>query len=175
MSFASQAAEEGKTALTFQETLRVHQAMVFSIAYHFLRDPSAAEEIAQDVFLQLYRRFDEIESVDHARFWLRKTASHRAIDYVRKHKKASVALEDIAEPSVAPAAGDPFLNRKLQALIASLPETPRMLTILRYQEEMMPEEIAETLDMPVRTVKSHLHRALTLLREKMARTVGDSR
>ena len=173
---AERAGEADSTPPTFSDVLRANQGMVFSIAYHFLRDRAAAEEVAQDVFLQLYRSFDELKSAGHAVFWLRRVASNRSIDYVRKRKlQAAVALEDVAEPSVREEPGDPMLNRKLQALIASLPETSRMVMILRYQEELMPEEIARTLDMPVRTVKSHLQRSLAMLREKIGRSMGEIR
>jgi len=47
-----------------------------------------------------------------------------------------------------------------------------MVMVLRYQEELMPEEIARVLEMPVRTVKSHLQRSLAMLREKFDRTAG---
>jgi RNA polymerase sigma-70 factor (ECF subfamily) len=148
--------------------------MVFSIAYHFLRDRSAAEEVAQDVFLQLHRRFGEFESDAHVAFWLRKVASNRSIDYVRK-RKATVSLEDAPPASVDSSPQDHFLNRRLQSLIGSLPEKPRMVMILRYQEDLMPEEIAHVMDMPVRTVKSHLQRSLAMLREKIDRSMGDVR
>ncbi len=165
---------------TFPELLRANQNMVFSIAYHFLRNREAAEEVAQDVFLRLYRNLGELRSAAHATFWLRKAASNRSIDYARKRKlRAAVALEDAPEPSVAAeqtvSRGDPLLNRRLRALLASLPETPRMAMVLRYQEDMMPEEIAKVLDMPVRTVKSHLQRSLTMLREKIGRSMGEIR
>ena len=161
---------------TFSEVLRANQSMVFSIAYHFLRDRAAAEEVAQEVFLQLYRSFDELQGETHTTFWLRRVTSNRSIDYVRKRKlQAAVALEDAPELSVRDEPGDPMLNRRLRALIGSLPETPRMVMVLRYQEDLMPEEIAKTLDMPVRTVKSHLQRALAMLREKIERSMGEIR
>jgi RNA polymerase sigma-70 factor (ECF subfamily) len=159
---------------TFAAILRTQQSMVFSIAYHFLRDRSAAEEVAQDVFLQLHRRFDEFESDAHVAFWLRKVASNRSIDYVRK-RKATVSLDDAPPASVDGAPEDHFLNRRLQSLIGSLPEKPRMVMILRYQEDLMPEEIARVMEMPVRTVKSHLQRSLAMLREKIDRSMGDVR
>ena len=160
----------------FTDVLRANQGMVFSIAYHFLRNRAAAEEVAQDVFLQLYRRFDELATGEHVTFWLRRVTSNRCIDYVRKRKvQAAVALDDAPEPSVSAEPGDPMLNRRLQALIASLPETPRLVMVLRYQEELMPEEIAKVLQMPVRTVKSHLQRSLAMLREKIGRSMGDVR
>jgi RNA polymerase sigma-70 factor (ECF subfamily) len=61
------------------------------------------------------------------------------------------------------------MDETLRRLVASLPETPRMVMVLRYQEDLDPSEIAEVLEMPVATVKSHLQRALAMLREKLAR------
>ena len=174
---AAQRAGEAEAAPpTFADVLRANQGMVFSIAYHFLRDRGAAEEVAQDVFLQLHRNLGELESTAHATFWLRRVTSNRCIDYVRKRRlQPSVALDDVAEPSTQDERGDPMLNRRLRALLTSLPETPRMVMVLRYQEEMMPEEIATTLNMPVRTVKSHLQRSLAMLREKIGRSMGEIR
>jgi RNA polymerase sigma-70 factor, ECF subfamily len=152
----------------FPELLRAHQAMVFSIAYHFLRDRGSAEEIAQDVFLQLFRNLGKLESEAHATHWLRRTVSNRCIDFVRR-RKLQVSMEDAPEPRAPAGSGDPLLSRKLQRLIAALPEKPRMMMVLRYQEDLTPEEIAGILDMSVSTVKSHLQRALALLRTKIAR------
>ena len=160
---------------SFASVLRAHQSMVFSIAYHFLRDRSAAEEVAQDVFLQLHRNFEELKSDQHISFWLRKVASHRCIDYVRKRKAFAISLEDAPEASTGGEPEDHFLNRRLQLLIGSLPEKPRMVMILRYQEDLMPEEIASAMEMPVRTVKSHLQRSLAMLREKIDRSMGEVR
>ncbi len=165
---------------TFASVLRAQQSMVFSIAYHFLRDRSAAEEVAQDVFLQLHRHFENFERGSegdtHISYWLRKVASHRSIDYARKQRsQPSVGLDDAPTPSVDDKPQDHFLNRRLQSLIGSLPEKPRIVMVLRYQEDMMPEEIASALDMPVQTVKSHLQRSLEMLRGKIDRSMGDVR
>jgi len=102
--------------------------------------------------------------------------SHRCIDRARRRSyHPLVALDDVPEPSVAGEPEDVFLNRKLRDLVASLPEKPRMVMVLRYQEDMMPEEIATMLGMPVRTVKSHLQRSLAMLRDKASRSLGDVR
>jgi RNA polymerase sigma-70 factor (ECF subfamily) len=173
---ATEAKAEAVPEMTFAEVLRANQSMVFSLAYHFLRDPGAAEEVAQDVFLRLHGKINELEDAKHVTFWLRKVTSHRSIDYARKRgSQATVSLEDIAEPSADEPHGDPLLNRRLRHLIAALPEKARMVMVLRYQEDLMPEEISELLDMPVRTVKSHLQRSLGMLREKIDRSMGDIR
>jgi RNA polymerase sigma-70 factor (ECF subfamily) len=173
---ATEAMAEAAPEMTFAEVLRANQSMVFSLAYHFLRDASAAEEIAQDVFLRLHRKIDDLESAKHVTFWLRKVTSHRCIDYVRKRgSQCTISLQDVAEPSIPEQHGDPLLNRRLRQLIAALPEKPRMVMVLRYQEDLTPEEISEVLEMPVRTVKSHLQRSLAMLREKIDRSMGDIR
>lgn len=144
--------------------------MVFSLAYHFLQDRPLAEDITQEVFLQLYRERDTLDSERHVRYWLRKVTGHRSIDAARKRKlRPRLTLEEIREPAGQEEFRDPMLSETLRKLVAGLPEKPRMIVVLRYQEEMDPSEIAEMLNMPVATVKSHLYRSLTLLRGKMQR------
>ena len=148
--------------------------MVFSCAWHFLHDRALAEEVAQDVFLDFHRNRQTVESADHIRHWLRRAAVHRSIDQVRRLRlQPKLALEDIAEPAAPPEPGDPMLSGRLRRLVASLPPRARMVVILRYQEDLDPVEIASLLEMPVRTVKSHLRRSLALLRGKLARACGE--
>lgn len=148
--------------------------MVFSVAYHYLHDRPLAEEVAQDVFLQLHRHLGSLESPAHVANWLRKVAVHRSIDAGRKRKlRPQVSLEDVPEQSVPAARGDPVLSEKLRQLVASLPEKARMVVVLRYQEEMGPDEIARVMGIPCGTVKSQLQRALAILREKVERTLGE--
>jgi len=160
----------GQAACDFDALVREHQSMVFSLAYHFLHDRAVAEEVAQEVFLSLHRNLGSIESAAHALFWLRQAAVRRAIDETRRRRRRpQVALEQVAEPAMTQPRGDPMLSDVLRRLIAALPEDPRAVMILRYQEDLDPPEIAELLAMPLATVKSHLHRSLGVLREKLAR------
>ena len=62
---------------------------------------------------------------------------------------------------------DLLLRDRLRWLVGALPERARMVVVLRYQEDLSPTEIAELLEMPVSTVKSHLHRSLALLRGRL--------
>ena len=144
--------------------------MVFSLAYHFLQDRALAEDVTQEVFLKLYREQGSLDTEQHIRHWLRKVATHRCIDATRRRKiRPRVGLEEIREPVAREDFQDPILSETLRKLVATLPETPRMIVLLRYQEDMDPGEIADTVGMPVATVKSHLHRSLAMLREKMQR------
>jgi RNA polymerase sigma-70 factor, ECF subfamily len=156
----------------FSALLAEHQAMVFSIAWHFLHDRAAAEELAQDVFLQLYRDLARLESPAHVVAWLRRVACHRAIDFARRRKlRPETSLDLVPPPAVVERPADPFASAMLRKLVASLPDKARAVVVLRYQEEMELAEIAAALGIPLGTVKSHLQRALAMLREKMQRNM----
>ena len=156
---------------SFALLLERHRGPVIHFVYRMVQNQAVAEELAQEVFLDLYNHLGDLQSPAHVEFWLRKVASRRCIDYVRRLRRhPNVGLEDAPEISTVPQQRDPFLTEALRKLIASLPEKSRMVVLLRYQEDLAPAEIAETLDIPLNSVKSCLHRALAMLREKLERT-----
>lgn len=158
----------------FGYLVRDHQGMVFGLAYNYLHDRALAEELAQEVFLQLYRHLAQIESTAHLVNWLRRVTSHRAIDCTRRQKRVpQISYDDLPERAVEFRENDPLMSETLRRLVATLPEKPRMIVALRYQEDLEPAEIAQLLDMPVNTVKSHLRRSLQVLREKVTRCMGE--
>lgn len=160
----------------FAEIVREHQAMIYSIGWHFLSDRSLAEDLAQEVFLELYHKISGIESSAHLAHWLRRVAVHRCIDQGRRKKsRKEVALEDVHEPASGDQPVDSFLSDRLRQSLFQLPEKQRMMIVLRYQEDMGPAEIAELMEMPVNTVKSTLHRALGELRGKLTRKINEVR
>ena len=152
----------------FAALIRRHQNMVFSVALHMLRSRPAAEDLAQEVFLELYRSLGKLESDAHVVSWLRRVASHRCIDEIRRrHHRPEFPTDALPEPGHTPQTREVFAAEKLQAMVADLPARARMVVVLRYQEEMDPTEIADALDMPVNTVKSHLRRSIAALRERL--------
>ena len=161
----------------FRRLIETHQRMVFSLALRIIGDYATAEEVAQDVFLALHRSGERLESEDHVRFWLRRTAKHRAIDAIRRRtQRPEAAAEEWMEEQHA-ATGASTLTAgteaKLESLLRTLPESLRIAVLLRYQEQMLPDEIAAVLDQSVASVKSQLHRGLALLRRKAAITMKE--
>lgn len=96
--------------------------MVFSIALRILGDRSAAEETAQDVFLELHGKLGELESDTHIVYWLRRVTVHRAIDELRRRgRRPEVAMDSDELTEMAWSAGettsesgDPLLRERLQ-------------------------------------------------------------
>ena len=163
------------TESDFAGLVRENQAMVYSIALHSSNDPALAEELAQDVFLQLYRHLGRMESRGHVTNWLRRVATNRCIDFGRKQSVArEVDLEHAPEPATEDRPADPLLRERMRKLVAALPEKKRMLVILRYQEELELEEIARILRIPSRTVRTQLWRTLQQLREKATHLLGEA-
>ena len=152
----------------FENLVDEHQSMVFSLALRMTGDRGLAEEIAQDVFLELDRNLGKLEGPLHAMHWLRRVAMSRSADALRKKRVRRmdfwVEIEEShgarPEPAVSP------LGARLEGLLATLPEAQRAALVLRYQEDLTPEEIAAVLDAPLATVKSQLQRGLKLLRAK---------
>jgi RNA polymerase sigma-70 factor (ECF subfamily) len=165
----------------FRRLVETHQRMVFSLALRVTGECGVAEEVAQDAFLELFRSGDRLESEDHVRFWLRRVTVHRATDALRKRsRQPESAAEEWMEEQHAEAVSGPSADvvsaavvARLEELLLALPEVLRVAVVLRYQEDMRPEEIATLLGQPLATVKSHLQRGLQLLRRKAAVTMKE--
>jgi len=164
-------------ATEFRRLVELHQRMVFSLALRVTGEYGVAEEVAQDTFLELFRSGERLESAEHVKFWLRRVAVHRATDALRKRSRTPEAMaeewqeEEFAEESSE--AVSAAVVALLEELLKTLPEQMRVAVVLRYQEEMLPDEIATLLGQPVATVKSNLQRGLQLLRKKAAVTMKE--
>jgi RNA polymerase sigma-70 factor, ECF subfamily len=154
----------------FAALVRQHQRSVYSLALRMLSDRHAAEDLAQEVFLQLYRSLSALSSEAHLGFWLRRVTMHRAIDRLRRAPRLESRAEELAAVASETEPADPLLERRLRALVRELPAAARAVVLLRYQEDLDPVDIARTLRMPLNTVKSHLRRSLAQLRERFDET-----
>jgi len=151
----------------FAEMVGAHESMVYSIAFHVLGDRDRAADLAQEVFLQLFRSLGAISSESHLVHWLRQVTTRRSIDHLRRSRLRAVPLDDVHELHSADSGRDPLLGRTLRDLVTTLPDSQRALVTLRYQEGLGPNEISRVTGMRVNTVKSQLHRALQSLRRKL--------
>jgi RNA polymerase sigma-70 factor, ECF subfamily len=149
--------------------IQAHQHSVYSLALRMLGTRELAEDLTQDVFMELNGNLRMIESNKHLRFWLRRVTSNRAIDQLRRRSRIQMtSLDEQQQLFSADSDADPLLQRHLRVLLEELNPPARAVLLLRYQEDMDPADIARTLEMPINTVKSHLKRSLDSLREKTA-------
>ena len=169
-------------ALNFEALVEEHTSMVFSLALRMTGDRGLAEELAQDVLLELDRHLGKMKSAEHAKFWLRQVTLHRASDALRRRRTHAASLgtdvwEELKERhglmEASTLSGETSLSARLEELLATLSESQRAALVLRYQEDLTPEEIAITMKSPVATVKSHLQRGLKLLRIRAERTLKE--
>jgi RNA polymerase sigma-70 factor (ECF subfamily) len=146
---------------------------VIGLAYSVLRDRAAAEDLAQEVFVKLWRALPRYDGRARLSTWIYAITRNAAISTLRARRR-SVSLSDPAvlaevenrEAAPDPDPGDAALWRQVEAL----PEKQRQAVILYYQDERTVDEVAAMMGMPVNTVKTHLHRARASLAAALATT-----
>jgi RNA polymerase sigma-70 factor (ECF subfamily) len=128
------------------------------------------EDLVQEVFLEAYRKKDEVRDPSRLKGWLVQVALNRARMWARRARVEKEALPRVARPEARPASGR--LERaedreKLLSALRELPETQQAVVTLRYLEGRSAAEIAETLGTTPEAVRMRLSRALLQLREKL--------
>jgi len=174
-------ARDGDRAAFDQLVIR-HEDRVYNMALRMLGNADDALDLAQEVFLSAYRALGTFESKSLFSTWLYRVTVNRCRDELRrratvKHTRprplGGPAGEDA--PSDPPARGaspaDAAILREsldlVSAAVAALPEDAREALVLRDVEGLEYEEIASVLEVPVGTVRSRLHRARSLLRDRL--------
>ena len=162
--------------LAFRQLVEQHQAKVFGVALRLVGRRADAEDLAQEVFVQLHAMLARIDSPAHLVHWLLRTVAHRSIDHLRREGRQGrhlplEVLDNGPEAHAPESPHDPLAAAELHRLLLRLQPDARVVMVLRYQEDLDPSDIASVLGMPVATVKSHLRRSLEWLRTQCA---GDS-
>jgi RNA polymerase sigma-70 factor (ECF subfamily) len=157
----------------FDEVFRAHYAHLVRMAESVLHERALAEEIAQDVMLELWRRREALQLEQSFRAYLIRATRNRALNQVR-HQQV-VARETAAaaiDPPSAPSGEDVILGAELEraiaAAIAGLPEKSREVFQLSRQQGLRYAEIAIALEVSVKTVEKRMGLALAELRTRLA-------
>src|SRR5215831_13215591 len=124
----------------FEQLVDEHQSMVYSLALRMTGDRGLAEEIAQDVLLELDRNLGKMQSPEHALYWVRRVAMSRSADALRRRRVRGMDLwvEIDENHTPCPEERSSPLGARLEHLLTTLPEAQRAALILRYQEDMPP-------------------------------------
>jgi RNA polymerase sigma-70 factor (ECF subfamily) len=163
----------------FQSLIEAHQARVVGTVGKMLGDDVDSEDIAQQVFIRVWKSASRYQPTAKFTTWLFKITRNLVFNELRRRKRHPVTpleheeAEHFFQPAdsagMSPVACllDSELNEAIQMAIDALPETQRMAIVLRRYEDMPYEEIAEVLELTVPAVKSVLFRARAELRERL--------
>ena len=155
-----------------------HATFVYRIAYSVLRDSQDAEDVAQETFLRVVKNVGDLPLIRDERAWLARIAWRLALTKASKRRKRRNVEVDIGEDSEARSRlrGATDDSRELlhlvEQLTASLPATLRHPLMLSAIEEMSNREVARILNISETTVRTRIHRARKLLREKLQAILG---
>jgi len=172
----------------FRELVNDHRDRVFNITYRMLGNRHEAEDVAQEVFITVFKTIETFREESKFSTWLyRVTVNHckNRIKYLaRRHDRDRDELDETSQQQNGAVTGAPVrakhpdkalesaqMEKLLQEAIASLDDDQRAVVILRDVEDLSIEEICEITGLPDGTVKSRLHRARLVLRKKMQRHV----
>jgi RNA polymerase sigma-70 factor (ECF subfamily) len=145
------------------------------------RHPEDARDLAQEIFIKVFSLLDRYDENYAFSSWIFRIATNHCIDYLRRNRLRFLSLEtggggeDEAIELQVPDAGprpDTVLQRKeallrLSEVIADLPPHYRLITLLRHDQQLSYEEIAEILDLPLGTVKARIHRARNMVQQML--------
>jgi RNA polymerase sigma-70 factor (ECF subfamily) len=177
-------AQQGRDS-AFRELIRRYERPVFSLIYRMVRDRELAEDLAQDTFIKVLNHIDKYRPEFKLSSWLFKIANNVAIDHLRRrqvdtvsmsgspHAGSAVEVEatsfDIAssDESALDEIESKELGSAIEKAIARLRPEYKSCILLRHVEGRSYEEIAATLDLPLGTVKTYIHRARQQLRESL--------
>ncbi|GAB4193899.1 MAG: sigma-70 family RNA polymerase sigma factor [Roseiflexaceae bacterium] len=158
----------------FGQLMYRYSGAVHNLAYRMLGDAQDAEDAAQEIFLRAYTRLDSFDQNRRFSTWLLSIASNYCIDRLRRRRWAWMTLDDAAFQVPSPLAGPERTalqreqQQQVQRALQRLPEHYRLVTILRYWNDMSYDEIAQVTGLTESTIKTRLHRA----RHMLADTLG---
>jgi RNA polymerase sigma-70 factor (ECF subfamily) len=162
----------------FQALVERHRSMVYRIAYQFAGNHHDAEDIAQEVFIKVYRSLDRFRQDAQLTSWMYRIVMNACIDHRRRQRLAIAAPfgeeaehrmlntpEDTPGPEDRAYAGE--LGQVLESEIGRLPNGQRVVFVMRHHQGMKLSEIAEALGLAEGTVKRQLHAAVHRLRQAL--------
>jgi RNA polymerase sigma-70 factor (ECF subfamily) len=172
----------------FRELLELHKDRVYNITFRMLGNRAEAEDVAQEVFISVFKTIDQFREESKFSTWLYRVAVNHCknrIKYLaRRHDRDRDELDETSHQTNGAIVGAPVraaqpdralasaqMERLLQEAISTLDDDHRIVVVLRDVEDLSIEEICDITGLPDGTVKSRLHRARLALRKKLQRHV----
>ena len=151
----------------FSEVVARRQSWLRNLLRRLSGNTALADDLAQQAFVQAWKRISTLKSADAFAGWLRQIAVNCWLQHVRKNSAATVGLEDV-EHLPAVSVNSEGARIDLDRALAQLKENERLCIVLSYNEGLSHGEIAALTGMPLGTVKSHVARGAERMRELLA-------
>lgn len=158
----------------FESLFKTYYSDLCSYAHHFLRDHAASEEIVQDIFFKLWTKRESLEIKSSIKSYLYQSTKNRCLNLIKhieireNYKDHNQSIRSEQEQYFAQEMEQVELNDKIQKAINALPtERQRIFRMSRF-EDLKYKEIAEKLDISVKTVENQMGKALKFLRDELA-------
>lgn len=165
----------------YRDLVELYQAQVFSVALRILRRREDAEDVVQETFVRMFRALDRYDPQRPFAAWLFTITTRLCIDHLRRRRGVTVSLSrqeagsheeyeiEVEDPGPGPdeVTSHTEEERRANDLIQGLPPHYRVVVVLRHQQDLSYEEIAEALHLPLGTVKARIHRARELLKARL--------
>ena len=159
-------------AEAFKSVFELYHEGIFNFIHYKLGNVEAAEDIVQDVFIKLWENRHHLKEDRSLKAYLFTIANNLALNYIRHSKVVLKFQQELGrEPSLQESPHSSLekkeFHEKLLACIAALPEKPRSVFMMSRMEQLSYQEIAERLDISIKTVESHIGNALKTLRQSL--------
>lgn len=162
---------------SFSVLVERYQKQIYSLTYRLTNDPEDARDLAQEVFIHIYKVLGKYDQNRKFFSWMYKVATNVCFNVLRRGKpEISVSLDKVVEIASFVERDDTqpeeyYERRETQELVrkavAELPDKYRLPLVLRYLEEFTYKEIAEYMDLPVTTIETRLYRGKAMLQKKL--------
>jgi len=160
----------------FEEAVGLHKDRVHSYATRMLKDTAEAQDVAQEALIRLWQHRSSVDEPG-ARSWLMRTAHNLCIDRLRKRRVRSevadgetvvdLQSDDHPGPQQRVEAGE--IGNRIEGALTEMSDLDRAVIVMREIQGLPYDEIAETLGVPLGTLKARLHRARDRLRAQLCR------
>lgn len=160
----------------FEQLVQKYQQAVFSTIYRYIGNSDDVQDLAQEVFIKVWRNATKFQGKAKFSTWLYRITANHCINYRRKNKHKHASLDEMAEQGQTPDAliVEPDWKQTrdaalIRTAVDELPERQRMALILAQYEGQSYKEIAEIMQVSVSSVESLIFRARSALKDKLAR------
>ena len=159
----------------FRRFYDLYSGKIYSTAFSYVKSHEDAQEIMQDVFVQLHKSSTSFKGDSRVSTWVYRITVNKSLDFLRRRKSRSRwgitrSIEELPESSDVSVTQEPAESNHLHVLLSAietLPENQRTAFVLSYVQELPRQEVAEVMDSSLKAVESLLQRAKKKLRERL--------